>query len=278
MRMRMLHNSTVRRIWIFLVFCLAAEAQRFVILGDRTGSVQPGVYEQVWREIAAQKPEFVVSVGDTIEGMEDGKAPGEWSEWRRIIAPYARIPLYLAPGNHDVWSELSERLYRKASGRPPQYSFDRGGAHFTILDNSRSDALAESELAFLEADLKEHANARAKFIVSHRPSWIVNVALRNTELPLHRIARQHSVRHVIAGHVHQMLRFELEGIEYLSMPSAGGHLRGSGEYRDGWFFGYTVVDARGASPRLEIHELKAPRGQGRITSPADWGMLGLASK
>src|SRR5215475_10956897 len=44
-----------------LVLCLAfsANAQRFVVLGDRTGEAQPGIYEAVWREMAAQKPEFI---------------------------------------------------------------------------------------------------------------------------------------------------------------------------------------------------------------------------
>ena len=97
-RMRMLHNGTVTRawrVWSFLLLCAAAaQAQRFVILGDRTGSVQPGVYEQVWREVAAERPDFVVTVGDTIEGLVDAKAAGEWQEWRGIVKPYARIPLY----------------------------------------------------------------------------------------------------------------------------------------------------------------------------------------
>ena len=60
--------------------CAAAHGQRFVILGDRTGSVQPGVYEQVWREVAAEKPEFVVTVGDVIEGLVDRNAAGQWDE------------------------------------------------------------------------------------------------------------------------------------------------------------------------------------------------------
>src|SRR2546422_578581 len=32
------------------------EALRFVILGDRTGEAQPGVYEHVWREAARENP------------------------------------------------------------------------------------------------------------------------------------------------------------------------------------------------------------------------------
>jgi Icc protein len=279
--MRMLHNGTVtgvRRASYFLLWCAAAYGQRFVILGDRTGSVQPGVYEQVLRETAAAKPEFVVTVGDTIEGQHDNAAEPEWAEWRRIFKPYARIPLYLTPGNHDIWSELSGQLFEKNAGHPRHYSFDRGSAHFTILDNSGSDSLSDGEMAFLEADLKAHAAAPVKFIVSHRPSWLINVALHNPEFALHRLVKQYGVRYVISGHVHEMLRFELDGVDYVSLPSAGGHLRASGEYRDGWFFAYTVVEARGGAATFEVHELKAPHGQGRVTTLSDWGMLGLLKK
>ena len=118
-----------------------AESLRFAILGDRTGDVQPDVYEQVWKEVAEEDPAFVVTVGDTIEGMHDVTARTEWQEVEAILKPYRRFPLYLAPGNHDIWSEASERLCRQSAGHPRHYSFDRGPTHVTILDNSRSDEL-----------------------------------------------------------------------------------------------------------------------------------------
>ena len=86
------------------------------------------------------------------------------------------------------------------------------------------------------------------------------------------------VQYVIAGHLHQMLRFDLEGVTYLSMASSGGHLRGSQDYRAGWFFGHALVEVRGTDIRFEIEELKPPHGAGRVTKPTDWGTLGLLEK
>ena len=40
----------------------------FVILGDRTGNAQPGVYERIWSELGELHPDFVINVGDTIQG------------------------------------------------------------------------------------------------------------------------------------------------------------------------------------------------------------------
>ena len=288
-----LHQLTIRKpnraflllpvavLSLFLAISGAApqpESFRFVILGDRTGESVPGVYEQVWQEAAAEDPAFVVTVGDTIEGLNDATAQTEWQEMERFLKPYQRYPLYFTAGNHDIWSAASERLFRQHTAHPPHYSFDRGQAHFTILDNSRSDELLPEELTFLEEDLKAHAAQPVKFIFSHRPSWLINVAVRNPNFAVHQLAVKYGVQYVIAGHLHQLLRFDLQGVTYLSMPSSGGHLRASEDYKDGWFFGHSLVTVRGTDVKVQIEELKPPHGQGRVTNLTDWGMLGLLPK
>jgi len=255
---------------------------RFAILGDRTGEAVPGVYEQAWRRAAAEQPAFAITAGDTIEGLHDTTASAEWQEAERILQSYKRspihLPIYLTPGNHDIWSAMSEQLFREHAAHPPHYSFDYRQAHFTILDNSRSEEFSAEEMAFLAQDLQTHAAQPVKFIFSHRPSWLIDVALQNPNFALHQLARQYGVRYVVAGHVHQLLRFELQGVTYLSMPSAGGHLRGSRAYADGWFFGHALVEVRGTAVDLHIEELKPPHGQGRVTAPMDWGAAGLLAR
>ena len=256
-----------------VLIALAAEPRdtfRFVILGDRTGGAAPGIYEKAWQQAAALDPAFVLTVGDTIEGVTDAVAEPQWRQIETVLVPWIKIPHYFAPGNHDVWSEASEELYEKYSGHPRHYSFDYGPAHFTVLDNSRTEDIPESELAFLEADLKAHAAQPVKFIVSHRPSWVLKALLRDPDFPLQKLARQYGVQYVIAGHIHQMLHYKLDGVEYVSMPSAGGHLRDSGKYEDGWFFGYTEVEVRKNEPILRIHDL-----QGHVTPLTAWGAAGL---
>lgn len=134
-----------------LLVCLRAAPPaasfHFAILGDRTGQAQPDVYEQVWKEIAAANPAFVVGVGDTIQGTDDSTAESEWRAIRRILEPFRRFPLYLAPGNHDIWSAESERLFQRYAGHPAHYGFDYAQAHFTVLDNSRSDEMPAAEVA-----------------------------------------------------------------------------------------------------------------------------------
>jgi len=262
----------------FFLLVFTASAQRFIILGDRTGEAQPGVYEAIWRAIAAEKPEFVIGVGDCIQGGDDATAETEWREWQKLVEPYRQIPLYLAPGNHDVWSAASEKLYVRYSGRPLHYSFDRGPVHVAVVDNSRSAEMPPSEMAFLEQDLKAHASAPMKLIVSHRPSWIIDAALGNQAAPLHALVKRYGVKYVIAGHVHQLIHAQLDGVEYLSVASSGGHLRLSKKYEDGWFFGYSVIEVRGGQATFRIQELKPPNGEGRVTSLDEWGKTGLLQR
>src|ERR1700723_3391991 len=80
----------------------APDSFHFAILGDRTGEAQPGVYEQVWKEVAAESPAFVVSVGDTIQGMNDASTEAEWLDAGRIPKPFLSYPLYFAPAHHNT--------------------------------------------------------------------------------------------------------------------------------------------------------------------------------
>jgi Icc protein len=254
--------------WIALA-APAPETFRFVILGDRTGETVPGIYEKVLKSAADEHPAFIVSVGDTIQGLNDATAESEWQKVPRLKA----IPLYLAPGNHDIWSDLSEKLFTKYAAHPAHYGFDYGPAHFTILDNSRGEQLTAAELAFLEDDLKAHAAQPLKFIVSHRPSWILNVTFGSPDFELHRIAKKYGVRYVVAGHIHKLAHAKVDGIEYISMQSAGGHLRDTGKYEDGWFFGYDVAEADADGASIQVRQLDGP-----TTKLNDWGIAGFLKK
>jgi len=254
-----------------------SDSFQFVILGDRTGEAEPGVYERVWQEAAAESPAFVLSVGDSIQGLNDSTAEAEWRQFEKILMPYRRFPLFLAAGNHDIWSARSLALFEKHAAHPPHYSFDYSQAHFTILDNSRYDSLQPEELNFLQTDLEAHKDQPVKFIVSHRPSWLVEAVFQNPTSRLHQLAKKYDVRYVIAGHLHQMLDVDFEGVEYLSMASAGGHLRGTMQYRDGWYFGYGLVSVRGNAIAFRIKELNAPEGKGRVTDLKDWRKAGGSS-
>jgi len=230
-----------------------AQAQvRFAILGDRTGGADPAVYERIWAQVAREHPAFVINVGDTIEGLHDERAPAEWRQLKPLFHKYSTIPLYLVPGNHDIWSPVSERLWERETKHPAYYSFTfEEKVHVTVLDNSRIPQLSDDQLAFLEKDLRTAPAGVPRLVFFHVPFWILPLSFGSGAFDLHRLARQYNVAAVVSGHGHQFLKLERDGIQYLEGGSSGGSLQrgigsGLGE-KDGWFYGYTIASVQGSA-------------------------------
>jgi hypothetical protein len=246
---------------------------RFSIIGDRTGGAQPEIYGRIWREIDLLHPDFVINVGDTIQGGRDELASEQWQDLRPLWRRYNHFPLYFTPGNHDVWSDASVELYKKQTGRPTFYGFNYQDAHFTVLDNSRSLDLTEPQLAFLEADLKANQDRRPKFVFFHKPYWIAFLKLGSGEFPLHQIAKKYGVSYVISGHGHQFVRMIRDGIVYMEVGSSGGRMKAS-EFAQGWFYHHVWGRVKGSKVELSVKELDGPAGKGRMFKSEDWDQNG----
>lgn len=205
---------------------------RFAIIGDRTGEAQEGIYEKIVAEVERLKPEFVMTVGDQIEGYTSDTAQlgEEWREYLDIIKSLS-APVYLTPGNHDITYDDMEETYRQYTGRSPYYSFDYDGLHIVILDNSRwynSDEMPVEQIEWLTADLKAKQNANRTLVFCHVPFWYRTLA-DNKPDTLHSIFRTYGVDAVICGHWHAYFVGEFDGIKYTCIGTSGG----DAEFRPG---------------------------------------------
>src|SRR6202030_724177 len=70
---------------------------RFSILGDRTGDAEPQIYESVWRDVGVLHPDFVINVGDSIQGGNDATAEAEWRARPPVWDP-SQLPQFFTPG------------------------------------------------------------------------------------------------------------------------------------------------------------------------------------
>jgi len=239
---------------------------RFSILGDRTGDAQPGIYERVWSELDGLHPDFVINVGDTIQGGNDRTAESEWRALRPLWDHY-RYPIYFTPGNHDIWSAASRLVYEKQTGHASFYSFNYQKAHFIVLDNSQAPDLSfnlpDDQMQFLERDLERNRDRDPKFVFFHKPLWLIPVKFQNSHFPFHQLIAKHGVRYVVSGHGHQFVRETLDGVTYLEAPSSGGKLKGQG-FEQGWFYGHVSVRVQGSNAEITVHEIGSPFGQGRV--------------
>ncbi len=197
---------------------------RFAVIGDRTGGHQLGVYGQIVEEIQRMKPDFVLSVGDMIEGYtaDTVRVKDEWEEYLQLIQR-CTMPVYLSPGNHDIWDDAALPLYLRYIGAP-YYSFDVRGVHFIVLDTGRYGTVEQfpnEQLAWLSDDLMTHSNALYTVVVSHIPYWIRTTAAGEPDT-LHALFVEHGVDAVFTGHYHEYFSGEYDGVRYTGVGSSGG--------------------------------------------------------
>jgi hypothetical protein len=240
----------------------------FSILGDRTGDADQRVYEQVWKDVDSLHPDFVINVGDTIQGGNDATADSEWRALRLLWRRYS-YAVYFTPGNHDIWSAASRTVFEKETGRPAAYGFNYKNAHFTVLDNSQTENLSGEQMEFLAHDLAENKDRDPKFVFFHKPFWLIPVTFQSGDFPFHQLIRKYGVRYVIGGHGHQFVRLVQDGVVYLEAPSSGGQLKGQG-FMQGWFFGQVFTCVKGPRVDMLVKEVQGPMGKGNSFKAEDW--------
>lgn len=110
------------------------ETIRFAVIGDRTGLARPGVFEQAVKQADGLRPEFVINVGDLIEGYtsDAGELAREWQHIDAAIAA-TKTPFFFVAGNHDIGNQLMLDYWREKRGEP-YYAFTWKGALFLVLD------------------------------------------------------------------------------------------------------------------------------------------------
>ena len=219
---------------------------RFGVLGDRTGSHQPGVFPQAVKGVNLLNPDIVLSVGDYIEGYTtDTTAMNkEWDEFLEIIGKL-KAPYYLVPGNHDITYDEAEPVYRKRVGEP-YYSFDFMNTHFIMLDVSRiekAEDLPQEQMDWLKEDLKKHQEKENIFVFYHKPLWF-NAIEEGKNDPMHEVFKEYGVDAVFSGHYHHYFTGDIDGIRYICVGSSGGSM-GMESTDLGFFYHYLWCTVKG---------------------------------
>jgi len=112
---------------------------QFMIIGDRTGGANVlKTFQLAMPQINLLQPEFVVNVGDLIEGYSDQSADlnAEWDEvdsWLNELD----MPFFKTPGNHDIANETAREVWLDRYGAT-YYSFLYHNVLFMVLDSEYS--------------------------------------------------------------------------------------------------------------------------------------------
>lgn len=221
-----------------------ARAQGFHvgILGDRTGGADPEVFDRVVSELERLHPDWIICVGDLIEGPQPD-AGAVHSQWDLVLKSLngLSVPLFFVPGNNDIFNPDSRRIYPERTGFAPYYSFDHEKTHWVVLDNSEAidvEGMGRDQLQWLAEDLKNARSAELTCVVFHKPFWYEAFDAGKSD-PLHELFKANGVDWVFTGHYHSYAYTQKDGIQYVLMGSSGGRIGANpdrGEfYQFGWF-------------------------------------------
>lgn len=107
---------------------------RFVVIGDRTGQHRAGVFEDALRRVNQLRPDFVINIGDIIEGNSEDLARID-AEWKEVEGATAGLdmPFFYVPGNHDLTNDVQLKEWRRRIGAD-YYSFTYKNVLFLVLN------------------------------------------------------------------------------------------------------------------------------------------------
>lgn len=185
----------------------------FGFVGDSRGGYD------VWAQLAAQiqqrAPDLVLFSGDAVT---IGLTQPEWEEWLAAAEPLlATTPIVLTNGNHEA-NAINFYSQFALPGDQENFGFSYGFARIFVANDSPDDpaALTGAIPTAIDDDFTEHASARWKLLMHHRPMWSSgtrhgsNLMLQQAWGP---IVDKHHLDLVLNGHEHQ---YEV------SKPLAGG--------------------------------------------------------
>lgn len=242
---------------------------RFAVIGDITGGERKGIINVASEGLEALKPDFILSVGDLIEGgTEDIKVlDNEWRQFQLNLAN-KNTRFYPTVGNHDITNMVMRKWYSDTVG-PRYYHFKYKDILFLIMDSEDFSAdnfsylrdIRDEAMGYLNKDMdkfyasayinspdskygvirpkqadyfvnvvEQYKDVRWTFVLMHKPVW-----RRADEQGFSRVEQALKDRNytVFNGHVHDYMYTERYGQDYIQMGTTGGiPLKEQGELMD----------------------------------------------
>lgn len=200
---------------------------RFAIMGDRTGGMLPGVFEKGAEKVNLMQPEFVLSVGDLVDGYTTD--PDVWNaQWEEFDAIVNRLQMrfYYVPGNHDISNPQLDAVWRERHGSP-WYTFRYKDVLFVALhtEDRLGGGIGAQQLADITTALNANKDARWTLLFMHRPLWNYGNQAGYEQIEAALGDRKYTL---FSGHHHHYLYSQHNGRDHYVLATTGGgsHLRG----------------------------------------------------
>ena len=232
----------------------------FAIIADLTGGEREGIFNVAVAQVNRFEPDFVVSVGDLIEGgTRDTVQLGK--EWAHFDARARNLdmPFFHLGGNHDLSNPVMQQYWQNNIG-PLYYHFLIDDVLFLMLDSEdfelermleidaarseaikmlrgeiegdftesvyyhmperKTGALSDAQQTYFESVIAEYANVRWTFVLMHKPLYT-----REDDKGLNRIVEALGDRHftVFNGHEHSFKYQQKNNRDYTMLGTTGGY-------------------------------------------------------
>jgi predicted MPP superfamily phosphohydrolase len=218
----------------------------FAIVADRTGKHRANVFSHAVEKIELMQPQFVVSVGDLIEGAAADKL--NETQWKEIDSYIGKLsmPFFFVPGNHDLREGAKEKAWRTRFGRS-SYSFVYRDTLFLMLSTEDLPGkITRAHIVDVKKVLADNAKVRWTMVFLHRPLWDEADGRGNgfAEVEKALAGRKYTV---FCGHIHSFQKYVRQGMNYYQLATTGG-----GSLMRGVWFGefdhFTWVTMKDSGP------------------------------
>jgi len=218
-------------------------------------------FSKAIKEINRIEPDFVISGGDQIDdALEQNfeRAKLLFDLYSESVKNF-KMPIYNILGNHDIFGIYEKSGIKKSHPlfgkkmfvsrlNKKTYSFDHKGWHFIILDsidfkedNSYIGHVNSDRIEWLKTHLQKIDKTKPIVIAAHVPFFTIMPQLDkrfkiekfsiNNALEVLELFKDHNLKFVLQGHVHNYEAIYSGGIWFIS----GGAI--CGEWWDGPFHG-----------------------------------------
>ncbi|BDD03286.1 tyrosine-protein phosphatase [Aureibacter tunicatorum] len=198
---------------------------QFAIVSDRTGGHRAGVFKKGIEKINLIQPEFIVSVGDLIEGYttDEKEINDQWNEFDQFVN-HADMPFFYVAGNHDYSNPEMGKVWNKRLG-PDYYHFKYQDVLFLCL-NSEDEyskegygSISKKQFEYFDKALKQNKDAKWVFLFMHQPLWTQKKSGNWKKL----VSSLKNFKHTaFAGHIHDYTSYVVDEANYITLGTTGG--------------------------------------------------------
>lgn len=245
--------------WSHENFDAANDKFTFAIITDLNGGEREGVFNVAVAQLAALRPELIMSIGDLIDGGTEDRVQlaKEWDSFDERAAK-APAPLFRVGGNHDLTNMAMRQFWAERYG-PRYYHFVYKNVLFLAIDSEdytpermreiylardvaikaqdgpnppsrdeleyyqmperRTGEVGPEQSAYFERVIAENPDVRWTFVFMHKPVW-----MREADNNLERIEAALADRPytLFNGHFHDFSHRKRNGRDYTILATTGG--------------------------------------------------------